>query len=205
MGYTDISKNRRTVASQAAFEIAEKNKREVVRFKIGTVYQRGRSKWVCVKRKHKDIGDVIWLAELNHHRQNLKNFWNDDIADSEHEYVEYDEEYFCGEDWVSIDAIRTFDGIEYASTLEDVEEMEAWSNPQQDANGRYDFDDIEEIDKHKFEFRADKSCGEEPVAPPEKQPKRNSKKTRKSKKGNPIIGLILIAFFIILIRACSGT
>ena len=188
MSYSDIRKRReaaRTPAPVAANE-PQKKSAEVRRFAVGGVY----NGMVCVSRWRDEKGVQVGLVERGEHKMNVA---------LEHE-VGFDfigAEYYDHEtDNAEPHFVRTYNGVEYAISESDL--------PYVDGDlSQVDAEDIETPDKVAIASAA-KMSGVEPLDVPCK--KKNQPKPRKprKRKGNALVGIVLIVIIAALVKSCAG-
>lgn len=186
MSYSDIRKRREAAKPAPKPEAQPKAEAaEVKRFVLGGVY----NGYVCVDRWRDEKGVRVGLVERDEHRMNVK---------LEHEIGEDFFAIVCyGRDDDSCEPhfVRTYKGVEYAISESDLCYVDGDLT-------QIDAEDIETPDKCAVASAAKKS-GTEPLDVPCKK-KSQPKPRRRKRKGNPIVGIVLIVIIAALVKSCAG-
>lgn len=186
MSYSDIRK-RREAAKPAPKPQPRQNSEaeEVKRFVAGGVY----NGYVCVSRWRDEKGVQVGLVERGEHKANvaLEHEVGDDFVGAEY----YNREFNAFEEFF----VRTYKGAEYAVSESDL--------PYVDGDlSQIEAEDIETADKVAVASAA-KMSGVEPLDVPCKK-KSQPKPRRRKRKGNPLVGIVLIVIIAALVKSCAG-
>lgn len=186
MSYSDIRKRREAAKPAPKPKPQPKAEAEdVKRFVISGVY----NGYVCVSRWRDEDGVRVGLVERDEHHMNiaLEHEVGDDFVGAEY----YDRETDNAEPHF----VRTYNGVEYAISESDL--------PCVDGDlTQIDAEDIETPDKVAVASAAKKS-GTEPLDVPCKK-KSQPKPRRRKRKGNPLVGIVLIVIIAALVKSCAG-